>query len=650
MKGADAEFGFHFGKTKSFDFYAAAGPYYFIGEVAPATWGGKGRISGTFKDYLTVEVSDSYDRTFHNKFQGQLTFTYSFGPKSKIKPNGRSCETANTLNDRMLQPVGRQEIIVIDTPRKKSVAIDPATGLPYYFVFVNNTGSSNGTYESPYHSFAQAQANSSPRDIIYVFPGDGTSTGMNSGIALKANQKLWGSGVTHTIETAQGTVSIPSQTSSSPNITNTNVDTEGNAVTLAANNSVSGFTIASTLNDAIYGTDAQNLDISDCTFQGITTFAVEATFSGAAAVSITNNDLINNTNGLIFTLNGTTTLTVSGNTFQSQTSVSSVPLEIASNNNTLNALIENNLFNSNITGSVRFALASAVSADIDLINNTITNNGTGSQSSLGSSIVLISTGTIANCSIDLSNNAISNNTSNSLYLHTSGAMTTLSATISENTMTDNGGSGLVFATPVNAITLVVSDNTITGGNDNGIALISSGTTATGAVTIANNTITDVGNTSNAIAINQDFTTLAVSILDNEINRCEGTGFVSYASTGIDSLTLNISGNIISNCDNMSSNAASGISLDQYTDLVGTIANNTLSNNAGVSVSIASALASPSTCLTLTGNNSSNYTLTNPGDGIFNLSPCNVDSVNVGTINTSGTITPVQSCPDATPCP
>jgi hypothetical protein len=54
MKGADAEFGFHFGKSKSFDFYAAAGPYYFIGEKAPATWGGKARIQGVFKDILTL--------------------------------------------------------------------------------------------------------------------------------------------------------------------------------------------------------------------------------------------------------------------------------------------------------------------------------------------------------------------------------------------------------------------------------------------------------------------------------------------------------------------------------------------------------------------------------------------------------------------
>lgn len=30
-------------------------------------------------------------------------------------------------------------------------------------------------------------------------------------------------------------------------------------------------------------------------------------------------------------------------------------------------------------------------------------------------------------------------------------------------------------------------------------------------------------------------------------------------------------------------------------------------------------------------------------GLFNLSPLNVDAVNIGTINASGTITPVESC-------
>lgn len=651
MKGADTEFGFHFGKSESFDFYAAAGPYYFIGKKAPTTWGGKARIAGIIKDILTLEISDSYDQTFHHKFQGQISLSFSFGPKSKVKEQGRTCEVANTLNDRMLQPVGRQEIIVIDKTRKNTVAIDPATGLPYFFVFVDNTSSSDGTYESPYHSLAQAQENSSPNNIIYVFPGNGTTTGMDSGISLKANQKFWGSGVSHSLQTSQGRISIPAQSSSSPTITNTNIDTDGNVITLATNNAISGFTITSAMNDAIYGTDPQNLEVSSCTIANTTTYAIEASFPGNASISLTNNQFLNNVNGVLLTLNGTSTLVCSDNTFKDQTSISSVPLEISANSNVFAAQIENNVFNNNTTGSIRFSLDDVLEANISLLNNTITNNGTGSQASLGSSFVILPSGTTDNCSIVLRDNSFSGNTSNSLYLHTSGAFTTLEITASTNTMSDNGGSALVLATPVDRLTLLATNNTITQCSDNGIAVISSTLTSTGNITINNNIITDIANTSNGIAINQDFLTLNLTILNNNINGCEGTGILSYAPTGIDSLTLNISGNIISNCENLSSNAAAGLDIEQYTNLEGSVTNNILLDNTGVAVIVGSTLPNSAVCLTLTGNNSStDYLLTNPVDGLFNLSPCDVDFVNVGMISTSGVITPVQSCPDATPCP
>lgn len=649
MKGSDAEFGFHFGKSKSFDFYAAAGPYYFIGKKAPATWGGKARIAGVFKDILTLEISDSYDRTFHNKFQGQISLNFSFGPKSKVKEQERTCKASNTLNDRMLQPVGRQEIIVIDKVRKKAVAIDPATGLPYFFVFVDNTSSSNGTYESPYHSLAQAQDNSSPNNIIYVFPGDGTTRGMDSGISLKANQKFWGSGVSHIIQTAQGTISIPAQSSSSPTITNTNINTEGNAITLATNNAISGFTITSALNDAIFGTDPQSLEVSSCTFTNTNTYAIEASFPGNAAIALTNNQFVNNVNGVFLTLNGTSSLLCSNNTFEGQTSISSVPLEIAANSNLLTTQIENNVFNGNTTGGIRFDLTNVANANISVFNNTITNNGTGSQASLGSSIVILPSGTTDKCSIVLTDNSFSGNTSNSLYLHTSGAFTTLDITASSNTMSNNGGSALVLATPVNILTLAATDNTISSCGDNGIAVISATLTSAGNITINNNTITNIGNASNGIAINQDFSNLDLTILNNKINACEGTGIVSFAPTGIDSLTLDVSGNTINNCQNLSSNAASGLDIEQYTSLEGSVTNNSLAGNTGIAVFISSSLTTPTACLTLTGNSSSDYHLGNPS-GVFNLSPCDVDTVNVGTIIPIATITPVQSCPDAAPCP
>lgn len=649
MKGADAEFGFHFAESENFRFYAAAGPYYFIGEVAPATWGGKARVFGIFKDILTVEISDSYDRTFHNKFQGQVGLSFSLGPKSKVKEQRRTCKAANILNSRMLQPVDRQEIIVIDNAKKDSVAIDPATGLPYFFIFVDNTSSSDGTYESPYHSFAQAEQASSPNDVIYVFPGDGTTTGMNAGIALQANQMLLGSGVNQPIQTSAGTLSIPAHSASSPVITNTDDDTDGHAITLANNNVVSGFTITSALHDAIFGASSGSLTVSACTIEASAAFAIEATFNSNASISITNNQFLDNIDGIRLTLNGTSTFTCSNNTFDGQTSISEVPVEVTASNNVIATYFANNTFNNNTTGSIRFTLTDVVDANVSLINNTFTNNGTGSQASVASSVVFISNGTVDQCAIALRNNAFSGNAAEALYLHTSGAITTLEVIASANTMFDNGDSAIILATPVDTITLVATANTISNANNNGIAVISSGLTSTGNITISNNTITNISNFSDAIHLGQDFTTLNLTVSDNEINGCQGTGIISYAPDGVDSLILNVSGNTVSNCYNLSPNAASGLDIEQFTNFVGSVTGNTLSDNTGIAVFIGSDLTTPTACLTLTGNDSdTGYLLTNPSDGTFNLSPCDVDSVNVGTVNTYET-TAVQSCPGAAPC-
>jgi len=652
MRGTNAEFGFHLGKRKLVDFYAAAGPYYFIGEVAPSTWGGKARIAGTFKDFLTLEISDSYDGTFYNRFQGQIALSLPFGPRSKVKKRGGSCKRACILNDRMLQPVYRQEIIVIDNTKKQNIAINPATGLPFFFVFVDNTSSSAGTYESPYPTLTLAQDNSSPNDIIYVFPGDGTTTGMDVGIALQANQNLWGSGISHQLQATQGTISIPALSSTLPTITNTDIDTEGNAVTLATDNAISGFIIASALNDAIYGADPQSLTISSCTFETTTTYVVEASFSTDASISITDNQFVDNVNGIFLALNGTSSVVCADNAFSGQTSVSSVPLEIVADSNVFVAQIENNAFSDNTTGGIRLSLNGVTDATINVVNNTITNSGTGSQASLGSSVTVLTDGTVNECAILLSDNTFSDNTSNALYLHTSGTFTNLHVTASANTMSDNGGSGLVLATPTDVLTFLATDNMITGCDDNGISVIGSGTTTNGNITINNNSITNIGNGSNGIAINQDFSVLSLTISDNSISECEGTGILSYAPTGIESLGLRISGNTISNCDNASFNAASGIDIEQYIDLEATIANNTLSGNTGTDVVIGSTLTAPTVCLSLTGNtaNSDGYLLSNPGDGTFLLSPCNVDTSNTGTINTSGTIDHIHSCSDHTPCP
>ena len=665
MTGADAEAAYHILKNKNIDFYAAAGPYCYNYKNKQAI-GGKVRFFAKIFKYLSLELINSYDSRFHENIQGSIGINIPFGKKSSTSKNQilTKCKDAYLLNQRLFQDVERQEIIVVDQLHQKtsvdiaSFAINPLTNEPYYFVFVNNTSSSLGTYESPYPTLALAESNSNPNDIIYVFPGDGTTQGMDSGIVLQPNQKFWGSGISQLLQTSKGPLSIPAQSATLPTITNTNIATDGNTITLAKSNAISGLHITSSLNDAIYGADPQNLEVSSCIFENTTTYTIEASFSKDTSISIMNNQFVNNVNGIFLNLNGTSNLVCSNNTFKNQTSLSSIPLTIVAQNNTFSTHIENNLFDNNLTGSIAFNLSSVSNADISLLNNVITNNSTGSQSTLGSSVVILSSNTIDHCSLVLEGNTFSDNrvelsgSSASLYFNTSGQINTLEVIASNNIMSNNIGSGLVLATPVDNLTLLITDNTLSQISDNAIAVIASGVSSlTGNITINNNTIRNVINSGNGIAINQNFSTLDLNILNNEISTCEGTGILMYPYSGNDALVLNIANNTINYCQNFSSNAASGIDIEQYTHLVGTINNNTLSNNTDPAVNVGSALSTPTVCLTLTGNNNKqSYVLNNPIDGVFNLSPCNVDSVNVGTILPSGSINSVQSCPDATLCP
>ena len=292
MKGGNAELGFHFGKSDFYDFYAAFGPYSFSGKIGPQIWGGKGRFVFRYKEYLTLELSNSYDKMFRNRFQGQITLTLPFGSGSCANQidSGNSCCMPDVLLSRMVQPVERQEIIVLGCKRNCSAAIDPTTGNPFNFIFVDNTSHSLGTYESPYPTLALAQANSGAGDIIYVFPGDGTTTGMDAGIILKYNQKFWGSGIAHSIRTSQGNIIIPAHSSTLPKMTNIS----GNGITLASINEVSGIVLTDVSDNGIFGTNLRNIDISNCTIDNSTSDHIHLEYSGGQGnLSLNNLTLVN---------------------------------------------------------------------------------------------------------------------------------------------------------------------------------------------------------------------------------------------------------------------------------------------------------------------------------------------------------------------
>jgi hypothetical protein len=239
MTGFDAEVGIHIPQSTIYDVYAAAGPYYFKSSNAQS-WGGKVRLLGRYKEYVTLEVNYSYDRLFRNVVQGSLAFTLPFG--RKLQRCGRCCpQTDYLLLSRASFAPSRFEIPVVKRVNKREKAINPATGQPWVVWFVNNTSHSAGTFESPFPTLLQAQNASSQSQMIYVFPGDGTTKGMNAGITLQNGQSFFGSGIAQQFSTTKGTMTIPAMSSTNPTITTTT----GNVVTIGNGNVVSGFNVSS---------------------------------------------------------------------------------------------------------------------------------------------------------------------------------------------------------------------------------------------------------------------------------------------------------------------------------------------------------------------------------------------------------------------
>jgi len=222
MKGANAEVGVHIGHSRLLPFYMAAGPYYLEGKGRGA-WGGELRARLGLSEYIRLEGNTSYDSTFRWIGQGQLSVIIPFGKRKPVKTiTDDSCRHQTALACRALQPVDRMEIIPVSRKRVKSLAINPTTGSPYVFWFVNNQGHSLGTFESPLPFLIDAIHSSSEGDIIYIFPGDGTTTGLHAfdiPFQIKQNQQWLGAANTHTLYTTAGDVILPALSSHYPRLT-----------------------------------------------------------------------------------------------------------------------------------------------------------------------------------------------------------------------------------------------------------------------------------------------------------------------------------------------------------------------------------------------------------------------------------------------
>jgi hypothetical protein len=186
--------------------YFAAGSYYLFKQTdhgihTGSALGWKVRLDVDMGHYFTLGALVTHDHIFKTRVQGYLGLNIPLGPWKSMKDSSKNLERRRII---------RNEIIPVQSRKKSKVPLT-STGLPgARFLFVNNLAPlrGDGTFERPFASLKEAETNSKPGDVIYVYPGDKTPRHLNEGIILKENQILASSSGNLVVDN----VVIPAQT------------------------------------------------------------------------------------------------------------------------------------------------------------------------------------------------------------------------------------------------------------------------------------------------------------------------------------------------------------------------------------------------------------------------------------------------------
>ena len=394
----------------------------------------------------------------------------------------------------------------------------------------NNGAGTNGQSHSPFTTLAAAQAASLAGDIIYVYNGDGTTTGHTAGITLKNNQQLIGEGVALVVNTvtlkAAGT---------KPQITNSTAASD--AVTLADGNTVKGLTITGATRDGISsvvthaGFTGDTLTVQNNATVGVNLISMTGT------VTITNSTITSVSNQALTINNGTAAVTVdSTNTIDggTGTAVSVLNRPVAAGAIAIGANVTNGRIQllSNLSGTISFTgtqtLSTTTNNAVTLTTNagaTINFSGTlGITTTTGTGFVASGGGTL--------------NVSGTANITTGAA----AAGLSLNGMTV-GGSGVAFnsinttgATTGIALTNVTGTVSVNGGTvangTTGVSLQGASTNLSLAGVTINGPVTGITNTTNfgTLTIGSSVSVSAATALNLTTGAVSGT-FANVTSTG-----------------------------------------------------------------------------------------------------------------------
>jgi hypothetical protein len=178
--------------------------------------------------------------------QGEFGYDSLFGTLATIRiglrlwDSGASDERPFKLQERFVEPIERQELVIGSVQHIDRTFIDPATGLPVPFYHVDNTFDAGGigSFEDRFRSLAEAEAATPQSSIVVVYEGDGTSNFYDTGIDLKDRQVYLGEGFAGTLDIFEAQICYVG--GGRPTVTNS-IDSA--AINLADDNLVAGFDI-----------------------------------------------------------------------------------------------------------------------------------------------------------------------------------------------------------------------------------------------------------------------------------------------------------------------------------------------------------------------------------------------------------------------
>ena len=462
MYGGDIDLGVDLAKTKYWNLHAKLGGYYFHGDFGKMFGGGLFELATDITRYITLKGQVSYDNHFKWLGQGEAALNFPMGPHLTKETTTLSCGSLADLQDRLVEAVDRFEMIVTLKHRENTKAINPLTGNPLLFVFVDNTSHSAGTFESPFPTLAQAQNLTTPADIIYVFPGDGTDRGLNTGAVLQNNQGLIGSAAPLVVTTRFGLRTIPAQTIQNPIVSlGSNPASPNPTITLANNNNVSGLNIVANGTNGLQGSAVNGAFIAYNNFYEGTASAVSLSSAMTGNIVIANNNFFGvNATGVSMSTTSNMAVAIVNNQFATFTGVDMTPTA-----GTMVIAIVDNEFAPPPNGKINQAVVfHGQNATINLaIQNNVINNLLNSNASTGIDVRVDS----STLNTIISKNHLTNIGGAGINIENSNSISLINADVEENVVVNanaiSGGgfpAGIYYNTGSNAIRV----NTRLSGN------------------------------------------------------------------------------------------------------------------------------------------------------------------------------------------